>query len=417
MRNLWLIARHEYRKRVSQRSFLLMTLGMPALIAAVMAISILVALGDGEVSLGYVDGPGILDPAVTPIAASEEDEALPPIEEFADESAARAALESGAVDAYYVVPAGYPQAPVDLYYLEDAPGEAAQERFANFLRANLALQAAAGRADVAERLQSRPDLTVRSADSSREVGGPGAIMSFLLPFAAGFFFIFAVMGSAGYLLQVVADEKENRTVEMLLTTISPEQLIGGKALGLMAVALTQIAIWVAAAAVGLVVASQLVEDFPPIEVPGSYLLLIALFFLPAYALVAGLMTAIGGAVTEVRQGQQIAGLLNLLFIVPFFAIALIMARPDSPLVLLLTLFPTTSFLTVAMRWGMSVIPTWQLILSWVLLVASALFSVWAAARIFRAGMLRYGQRMDLQEIWAAIRAPQQTQSAELAQEV
>jgi ABC-2 type transport system permease protein len=70
----------------------------------------------------------------------------------------------------------------------------------------------------------------------------------------------------------------------------------------------------------------------------------------------------------------------------------------------LTLVPLTAFLTVVLRWSVTLVPWWQLAASWVLLVAAAGGSLWAAARILRAGMLRYGQRLSLRAIWAALRA-------------
>jgi ABC-2 type transport system permease protein len=69
----------------------------------------------------------------------------------------------------------------------------------------------------------------------------------------------------------------------------------------------------------------------------------------------------------------------------------------------LTLFPTTSFTTITLRWGVASIPEWQLIVSWLLLTASAGLMVWAAARIFRVGMLRYGQRLNLRGMLHAVR--------------
>jgi ABC-2 type transport system permease protein len=212
------------------------------------------------------------------------------------------------------------------------------------------------------------------------------------------------MSSAGYLLQAVTDEKENRTVEIMFTSLSPEQLIGGKAAGLIAVALSQILVWVVAVVVGLVVGAQFLEPLQTVRVPWTFLLVMILYFLPAYVLMAGLMTAIGSMVTEMQQGQQIAGVLNMLFILPFFFVSVVFFNPDSPILIALTLFPTTAFITVAFRWGMTVMPAWQLIASWVLLVGTAGLSVWASARLFRVGMLRYGQRIDLRAALQIIRA-------------
>jgi ABC-2 type transport system permease protein len=115
------------------------------------------------------------------------------------------------------------------------------------------------------------------------------------------------------------------------------------------------------------------------------------------------MTAIGSSVTELRQGQQIAGLLNMIFIAPYFFIVFLFTNPDNAVFVLLTLFPTTSFVTVSLRWGATVIPMWQMILSWLLLVGSAVFAVWASARIFRTGMLHYGQDLRLRSVLGALR--------------
>jgi hypothetical protein len=103
--------------------------------------------------------------------------------------------------------------------------------------------------------------------------------------------------------------------------------------------LSQIALWVITIVLGLVVGARYIEALQGVTVPWSLLLVVVLFFLPAYALVAGLMTAIGGVVTQVQQGQQIAGILNLLFLLPLFLIVLFLNNPNRPTVVALTLFP------------------------------------------------------------------------------
>lgn len=189
-------------------------------------------------------------------------------------------------------------------------------------------------------------------------------------------------------------------MEIMVTSLAPGQLIGGKAAGLLGVTLTQLFIYIMAVVVGLkagVPASQ------QATVPWAYLGVIALFFLPAYALISAVMVAIGGAVTEMQQGQQVAAILNLFFLLPLFLTPVIFNNPAHPAVVFFTLFPATAFLTISLRWGLGTIPAWQLGLSWVLLVASVLLTVWAAARVFRAGMLRYGQPLSLKAVAVAIR--------------
>ena len=401
MHKLWLVARHEYLKIARKRTFLLGTLGMPLFFVAIMAFSILAAIGGNSRSpLGYIDHSGLLASPVVP-AADSLGEPLIEIHTFGDEAAAKAALEAGQIQAYYILPTDYLDSlEITLYYWDQEPAEMIQNDFEYFLRANL-VSTLPGK--VQSRALNGVELIVRSADGRQEVSGKGFV-NILLPFGIGFFFIFTVMGSAGYLLQAVTDEKENRTVEVMATSLTPDQLVGGKAVGLIAIALTQILFLAVVISVGLAIGARFLEPLRELRVPWSFLLATVMYFVPAYALIAGMMIAIGSAVTETRQGQQIAGALNLLFTLPYFFLVMFIGNPNSPLAVILTLFPTSSFITVTLRWGLTSIPLWQLIASWLLLVATAGFSVWAAARIFRAGMLRYGQRLDFKGMIAAMRA-------------
>jgi len=138
-------------------------------------------------------------------------------------------------------------------------------------------------------------------------------------------------------------------------------------------------------------------------VPWAYLGVMGLFFIPSYALIAAVMVAIGAAVTKVQEAQQVAGLLNMLFILPMILGVVIIRDPGNPLSVFLSLFPTTAFLTISLRWGVSTVPMWQIGIGWVLLVVTTIFMVWAAARVFRAGMLRYGQPLNLKTAMAVIR--------------
>jgi len=398
MRNFLLIARHEYLKLVRKRSFLFATLGIPLLIVVVIGVTIFVTvLEQDNRPLGYVDQSGILS-SFGPPALEKSAAALRP---FTDETAARQALEQAEIQGYYVLPADYLQThQMKLYYWKELPNAAVRETFDHFVRIHLAVGLPPA---VQQRLVEEPLVTVRTLDSSRKIAS-GNPSNMILSFAATFLFFFTAMTSAGYLLQVVADEKENRTIEILITSLNPEELIGGKAVGAMAVSLTQLGIWLLAIAAGLTIGTQFLEPLQLIQIPWMFMLVAMLYFLPAYGLIAAMMSAIGGAVTDTRQGQQIAALLNLLFILPVFLSTLVFADPDNPILVFFTLFPTTSFVTVMMRWSMSVIPIWQLAISWIFLVASAVLGMWASARIFRAGMLRYGQSLDLRGALLAVRA-------------
>lgn len=398
MRNLWLIARQEYAQRVGQRSFLLATLSIPLLLAVVTAVGVLTATGSRDTRpLGYVDRSGLISAQAAPAADAGDGVAVLP---FADEAAARAAVEAGQIQAYYLLPEDYAfRREVIVYYGKEPPGQRARSAFDAFLRRTLV----AGRPEaVAQRLLAGSELTLSTLDGRRQLSESG-FMDALLPFVAGLLFVIATLSSSGYLMQALTAEKENRTVEVMMTAVRPLDLVAGKAAGLMAVSLTQLAIWLAVAVAAVLVARPSVPELAELRVSPQLVLLILVYFLPSYALIAGMMTTIGAIMPDLQQGQQLAGTLNLLFMMPYLLAALLFANPNSPVAVALTLFPTTAFTTLIVRWGLTAVPLWQIATGWALLVLSALAMLWVASRVFRIGMLAYGQRLSLAGIRAALR--------------
>lgn len=396
MHSLLLVAKAEYVRMVARRSFLIGALGVPALLVFMIAAGILISSGSRDTRpLGYVDLAAVTH-AGEPAEFYMDDRSVP-LTAFADEAAADAALAAGKIQAYYLLPADYRATrQVSLRYWQEQPGERIQSQFNRFLRASLAFglpesqQAAALRGVTVEMRTGAGDATTENSEFA----------SFILPFLTAFLFVILVMSSAGYLLQALTTEKENRMVEVLFTSLTPLQLVAGKALGLLSVSLTQFALWLLLGGSGLTIAAQQVDFMAGLRVPWPALGMAALYFLPTFALVAGLMIAIGSIVAEVEHGQQVASLINLLVLAPLFFMPILLEQPGSPLSVALTLFPATSFFSVILRWSIDTVPIWQIAVSWVLLIVAAGLSVWAAARIFRAGMLRYGQPLSLRAAWA-----------------
>ncbi len=399
MGRLLLVARHEYLRFVRRKSFVLAVFSLPLILILIVIVSALAAQDEGPL-IGYVDEAGLLRPTVLDSAGNEEPAAM---RSFPFVESGRTAVEAGEIDALYILPVDYLKDRSLLAYTGEtglAPG--ATKAFGDHIVASLA---ASYEPPTAKRLSRAPDVTVRDAAGSREVGGSSsAFLHYALPFAAGFLFIMAAVISAGYLLQAVTDEKENRTAEILITSVSPSELIVGKALGLTGVVGTQLGIWIAGLAVAALIGAQFSEALAQMEVPWLMLGVTVAFFVPAYLLLSGIMVCLGGAFPEYRQSQQLVGVVNILFLIPLFFVTLILSDPNGSLAVFLSLFPTTSFLTVLIRWSATVVPLWQVGLAWVLLTVSAALVMWAAPRIFRAGMLRYGQRLTLQGAWQALRS-------------
>lgn len=398
MGKFWLVARQEYLKRVHNRSFLIGTLTIPVLLIIMVGVTIFVIDRDkNNKPLGYVDHSQVLSKRIPLDSEDESVEMLP----FDDEQNARTALLSEEIQGYYILPEDFLSShEADLYYLEDYPDSSALYAFDDYIRANLLPN---GPNSLQSRIIEGISLTILSADGKRSFDQQMGFIAIIFPMAVALFFFFAVMGASGYFLQAITDEKENRTMEIAITSISPWQLISGKSLGLLSVALTQVLIWLGSIVIAWFVAARFFPEIQGLKLPWDIFLVFLAFFIPSFALIGGVMTAIGGAVTELQEGQQISGLLNLLFTFPLFLTSLIVADPNTPFLIFLSYWPTTSFLTITLRWGFTLIPWWQIALSWFLLVATGVVTIWAASKIFHFGMLQYGQRLNLKTIIALFR--------------
>ncbi len=408
MHKFWLVARQEYRNRTFKRSFVIGTLILPFLMAVgLAAIIIVVIISFDDRPLGYVDHSGALAGASMPDDSSDF---FVEIVAFPDEASANAALEAEEIQGYHVIPKDYLETLyVDLYYLEESPDKRVLIDFDDYVRANLINGAPT---KIQSRIIEGTTLTVRAMNGAREFqDNETGFIVIMLPLMIAMFFLFVIMGASGYFLQVVTDEKENRTMEIMITSISPAQLIGGKSVGLVAVGLTQISVWIASIALAWIIAQQFFETLKEVQLPWDVLIIFAIFFLPSYAIIAGLMICIGAVVTELQEGQQIAGVFNLLFMFPIFFAALVFADPNSPLLIFLSYWPTTSLMTIVMRWGFTIIPLWQVALSWFISVITGIAIIWIASRIFRLGMLRYGQRITFKAAFAALRSGNNNRNA------
>jgi ABC-2 type transport system permease protein len=402
MHNLWLITRHEYRQMVFRRGFIFGTLVVP--LGFFLFILVIVWFYETQASqlpVGIVDQSALIQAALldkfNQQAAGDQEIQ---IRVFPDETSARSALGRAEIQAFFVLPPDYPQTLYStLFYLSDPPEEPAWQRLNELIRLSLVARLPDAQR---ERLLVKPRIEVVDFDSKR-VFSPDNALGIIFPIIAGILFFLAAMISSNYMLKVVVDEKENRTMEILLTSASADQLIGGKSLGLLAVCFTQLGIYLAAGIIGLLVALHYIEFDVPLTVPWGFLGIMLLFFLPTYILNAAIMVAIGGAFDELQQAQQIAAYVNLVFLFPVFMLVVFFENPSSPVILFLTFFPPTAFLTISIRWGLSAIPAWQIAVSWMLLVLTAGWAVWIAVRVFRIGMLQYGQPLNRKAILSGIR--------------
>jgi ABC-2 type transport system permease protein len=403
MSKLWLVARHEYRRHVFQKRFIVVLLSLPAMIALTIGLTaIMISMEENKDAVGYVDQAGLLaDPVPAPRRGNSPDDPdipdLLPLVPFQTEEAARAALESKHVQAYYVITKDYFETKrVELVYVEP-PSHAATGQFWDFMQINRLDDLPP---DVARRAVAGSNLIVRWP-GGREFSARTFLNNFL-PLLMGVMFIVLTFMSSGYLMGAVVEEKENRTVEMLMTTISPTQFMGGKVLGVISIGLTQLAAWIVLSGLAVLVGGHHlgIGWLGNLRLDWRVVLIMAAVTIPTYVMFAGLLTALGATLAEVQEAQQVSGLLLSFGMMPvWFLLPVIIENPDSPLTIGMTLFPTLALPTLSFRLGFSNVPSWQIFASIAISSACALGAVWLAGRAFRLGMLRYGQRLHWRELF------------------
>jgi len=207
--------------------------------------------------------------------------------------------------------------------------------------------------------------------------------------------------SSGYTMSAVADEKENRTMEVLVTTISPFQLIGGKILGITAISLTLLCSWVGVIALGIFIGRLVgVNWLNDLSMDWRSVVSVVAIAIPAYLLVSALMTAIGAMVTTTQEGQSVSTVFVVLHLIPLYISWSFLNEPHNSQAVLLSLLPFTSLMTVAFRNLFTIVPTWQVAISVLIQTLCACVAIWLASRAFRLGMLHYGQRMAFRRLFA-----------------
>ncbi len=230
------------------------------------------------------------------------------------------------------------------------------------------------------------------------------LVSLFFPFVLGFLLAMAIMSGGQYLLQGVAEEKESRILESLLCTVSPDELMAGKLIGLGGAGLTLVGVWVAfgLASAGPML-SMLNVDLPPVT-----LVLAVFYFLFGYLFFASLMTGIGAMSNNMREAQQFSVAFSMLNFFPFWLLMAIVNNPAGPLAVGLSLFPPTAATTMMMRLSAAAVsgaavPAWQLAASLGLLAVTAVVTLLLSSKVFRLGLLLYGKTPNLPEIMAVLR--------------
>jgi ABC-2 type transport system permease protein len=207
-----------------------------------------------------------------------------------------------------------------------------------------------------------------------------------VPFVFAGLLVFGVMIGAQTLMTSTVEEKSSRVIEVLLSAVSPLELMAGKVLGQMAVSLLVLAIYVG---IGVL----MLTSFAMIGLLDPWLILyLLIFFFITYFLYASMFGAIGAAVNEMREAQALVTPVMLVLMVPWLVAAPVAREPNSTFAIALSFIPPVNTLAMMIRMASNSPPPWWQV--WITIgigLAAACAATWAAAKIFRVGLLMYGK--------------------------
>lgn len=394
MNKTLLVARREYLFNLKRRSFLFAVFGVPVFTFIVWAV-VFVVMSDSDNTLGsnttygYVDQSGVLADAPTASDAPQR------FEPYDNEETARSALDAKRIGAYFLLPENYLRTGEVQSYSYDSIPQALQDSFKAFLVTNLSRGLETD--FPIDRIQQPVTLTIHPLDSGRTLTEANLPALVFIPLIFSFVFLMSSNVTSGFLMGGIVEERSNRIMEILVTSITPTQLLMGKILGLGLLGLTQLVVWGGAGLILMNVGQQ----FPflnGISFPLDLMVVFVVFFLVSYFLLASLMAGIGAVVGSEQESRQFASLISLVLVIPFFFLTTFINNPNSNLALALSFIPFTSPITILLRMGFGSVPFWQIAVSLLILLVTTLFVIWASARVFRWGLLLYGKRIGIRQL-------------------
>ena len=411
MRKVWLVAGQELWINIRRPGFVIMTLLIPAL--GLVGLLVAFFFGGQQVGdffesqftphqekIGYVDHSGLL--------AVELPQYADTFIAYPDEEAARAALVAKEVGSYFVLPSDYLATGHVTVYSHSGGFATAMAVDEGDIRPFLIDHLLHGQVDDAlrQRVLEPLDAEIVTLDEKGQVSTESAfswVSDFVIPYLFSILFVITLFTASGFLLQGVSEEKEGRIIEILLSSLSPTQLLAGKILGLGALGLIQVSVWVGAGAALIGAATTVLALAGVVGLNLSTVLLGIVYFVLGYLLFATLMAVAGAMGTTQRESQQIAGIFSLTAAVPWMTMGFLFANPNAPFAVALSYFPLTAPVMMLLRLGFGQVPMGQIVISLALLVIGIAVSLWAGAKIFRASLLMYGKRPGIKDLVRAFR--------------
>ena len=434
MNKLKLIIQHEYMTIVGKKSFIIMTLLIPFLIILVGCIPVLLA---------YVNNSA--DTSVTRVAVIDEsnrfgaafknstnynfvvmngDKAVNPHEFYKN--------TNQSFDAIMVIPKDVLDGQQATIYSENTIDNSTINYLTSCLNDTLASAKIASFNDPEllnkiEQSQVNADIKSIKWDETGKEQEQSADIASILGMILAFLTYTFVLSYGAMIMNSVIEEKTNRIVEVIVSSCRPMELMMGKIIGVGLVGLTQFAIWVvllgiASSILGIVGLGASTVASPEAMTAGmnlpqgnvdselssiisalagiNYVSLLGnfvVYFIGGYLLYASLFAGFGSAVDQASDSSQFTMPIILIMIVALYAGIACIENPSGPMAVWCSIIPFTSPIVMMVRLPFDV-PWWQLLLSIVLLYATALLCIWISARIYRTGILLYGKKRSLKEV-------------------
>ena len=438
MKKMFAVFKREYLQAVRKKSFIIMTLLFPFLMAALMILpGLVMARGMGEKRIAVVDGTGRLQEAfVRPNEEERSDSATEAREtlsgrrrrdlptqlnvQYVDASnrdlqsftkpyldrLTRDKNASDKLEGVFVIPAAVLAAgdAKMAYYSRSATDFITNERLSR--RANKTLQRirlTGSGVDAATIDRAMQDVPVEAVQLSRTgATTKGGELNFVFAFIFGALLVLPSFVYGQETMRGIVQEKTDRVVEVLVSSVKPMQLLTGKILGVAAVGLTQISVWMTmlalagayGAATAAVAGINLTQFIRP-----SVFLYFALFFVLAYLTYVCVYAIAGAVCNSEKEAQQFIMPIMFFMMTPWFLMMPIVMNPDSPIAVGFSLAPIFGPITMFVRTLVAEPPLWHVLLSVVVSVLTILGLFWATSKIFRVGILSYGKRPTLPELW------------------
>lgn len=414
-RKVWIVARREYATNVRRAGFLIMTFFVPLIGAGTLIFGAFFSgqaqqLGNFLVDqvdptqkrIGVVDYTGYF----TPILPAYRERFLP----FEEESQAEAALIAEEVSAVMIIGEDYLDTGNVTVVTTGSSFNAAAVSDSYTVRAFMVDHLLEGRVEPAFRARAADPLDIqpRVISSEGETEGEGRwgfIFTFVIPYVLAILLVMAIFSSSGYLLQSVAQEKESRVIEIIVSSIRPAELMAGKVIGLGALGLTQVAVWILTAVGFSGGAVGLLAVVGAATIPTRVLALGVVYYVLGFILYAVLMAGVGALGATMQESQQLAGIFSLLAAIPYMISGFLFTNPNALIARVLSFFPLTAPTMMMLRLPLTEVPWVDVVGSIGVLLVSIPLALWGSARLFRVGLLIYDKRPALKEIWAILKNP------------